>query len=111
MLCIHRDFSKSWMGSKGVLQESYYDQYVTSFYFVTTTISTAGFGDISATSKDNVECFAFSILIFIGLLFYSYAVQNFQALIVEENVNSENYAFHMRELIENIIVKLGRTNE
>lgn len=43
------------MGQKGVLEDDFHQQYIVAIYFVTTTLSTCGFGDISATKGDAVE--------------------------------------------------------
>ena len=62
ILCTHRDFSKSWMGGAGVDENDLPGQYIIALYFVTTTLSTCGFGDITATSGDAIE--ALVILLF-----------------------------------------------
>jgi hypothetical protein len=43
------DFEHSWLGHKGVSEDDWTQQYIVALYFVTTTLSTCGFGDISAT--------------------------------------------------------------
>jgi hypothetical protein len=76
-LCTHRDYENSWMGPKGkdVSKDSFLDQYIVGLYFVTTTISTCGFGDISATQHDIVENGVFIFQILVGMMFYSYTIQ------------------------------------
>ena len=54
-LCTFRDFEKSWMGSRSIKSDDFNTQYVTALYFVTTTLSTCGFGDIYASPGDPVE--------------------------------------------------------
>ena len=54
-LCTYREFSKSWMGSKEIKPDDTTNQYIIALYFVTTTLSTCGFGDIGATPGDAVE--------------------------------------------------------
>jgi len=50
MLCTHRDYDNSWLGGgMEVNQNDFHQQYIVAIYFVTTTLSTCGFGDISAT--------------------------------------------------------------
>lgn len=50
MLCKFRgDFENSWMGGAGVMEDDHTDQYIIAVYFVTTTLSTCGFGELSAT--------------------------------------------------------------
>ena len=48
-LCTYRDFGESWMGNKGVDHMNQQEQYIIALYFVTTTLTTCGFGDIYAT--------------------------------------------------------------
>ena len=63
MLCTHRDYDASWLGGgMGVGEKDFVRQYIVSTYFVTTTLSTCGFGDISATKHDAVESFEVLIL-------------------------------------------------
>lgn len=45
--------------------------YIISFYFVTTTITTVGYGDISATNN-NERIFAV-VLLFVGVITFAYA--------------------------------------
>lgn len=50
LLCNARDdFANSWMGNNGVDENKPVDQYIIAIYFVTTTLSTCGFGDLSAS--------------------------------------------------------------
>jgi len=50
LLCNARDdFANSWMGNNGVDENRPIDQYIIAIYFVTTTLSTCGFGDLSAS--------------------------------------------------------------
>ena len=51
-LCIHRDYDKSWMAVEGVDKSDIQEQYIISIYFVTTTLSTCGFGDIGPNPTD-----------------------------------------------------------
>lgn len=63
MLCKSRgDYINSWMGSRDVPEDQYDKQYIIAIYFVTTTLSTCGFGDISATRGDSLESLAILLL-------------------------------------------------
>jgi hypothetical protein len=72
MLSHTRDnFEDSWLGGAGVAREDSVACYVTALYFVTTTLSTCGFGDLCPTSGDKFEAFFVLILQFVGMFFYS----------------------------------------
>lgn len=49
---------------------------------MTTTVSTCGFGDISASKRDPNESAVILILQFVGMLFYSMTIQNVQAIVM-----------------------------
>jgi len=70
-------------------------QYITSFYFVTTTLSTCGFGDISATTHDRTENFVIFILILVSMLFYSYTIQKIQDFLIDDGFAPGEYASSM----------------
>jgi hypothetical protein len=74
-LCTYRDFGNSWMGSHGIDPESTSGQYIVALYFVSTTLTTCGFGDIYATEGDPVEAGVIFFLQFVGMLFYSMTIQ------------------------------------
>ena len=48
-----------------------YDQYLISFYWAVTTITTVGYGDISA--NNNLERFFCSFIMLIGVICFSFA--------------------------------------
>ena len=51
------------MGSSGkdIPQDKFLSQYISGLYFVTTTVSTCGFGDISARQNDRLDAGVMSI--------------------------------------------------
>lgn len=63
------------MGAQGVDPKDFQTQYIIAIYFVTTTLSTCGFGDISATKGDPIESAVILFLQFVGMLFYSMTIQ------------------------------------
>ena len=83
--------------------------YIVSLYFVTTTLSTCGFGDISATKDDSVESFEILVLQFVGLLFYSYTINQIQNMMLTSTINPGDYANLMSEVVENLTVKAVKT--
>ena len=80
-----RDFEQSWLGSVHPdLKDDWKSQYVSALYFVTTTITTCGFGDFYAVHYDGVELLSVTALQFVGLLFYSYTIDKIQTLLTSE---------------------------
>ena len=65
------DFENSWLGSTGVAEFDPIGQYISALYFVTTTLSTCGFGDLCPKAGDKYETITVFCLQFIGMLFYS----------------------------------------
>lgn len=109
VLCKHRsNFEDSWMGGQGVEEFDAVTQYIIAIYFVTTTLSTCGFGDISATKRDATESAVVLFLQFVGMLFYSMTIQKVQSFMVSEEITAGEYANFMVEVVENLIVKVGR---
>ena len=96
------------MYSKGIPEEEYKTQYIAAIYFVTTTLSTCGFGDISATRGDLVESLAILMLEFFGMLFYSMSIQKVQSFFITDEVAASEYANTMQQLTEYLVVKVGR---
>lgn len=79
-----------------------------AIYFITTTLSTCGFGDISATQGDPTESFVIGMIQFVGMLFYSMTIQKVQSFMETDDVSAGEYANYMVEVVENLIVKVGR---
>lgn len=75
---------------------------------MTTTLSTCGFGDISATKRDATESAVVLFLQFVGMLFYSMTIQKVQSFMISEEITAGEYANFMVEVVENLIVKVGR---
>lgn len=109
LLCnVRGDFPNSFMGQNDVDENSNINQYIVAIYFVTTTLSTCGFGDLSASHGDFVETLVIFILQFIGMIFYSSTIQKVQSFMDIEAVTPGEYANYMVEEVENLIVKVGK---
>jgi CRP-like cAMP-binding protein len=73
------DFDEdSWVVRYNLQDLSAVEQYITSVYFVLTTIATVGFGDIVPFTMLE-RCYAIGLLS-IGVSFYSYTISNFSTL-------------------------------
>ena len=85
MLCKHReDYNITWMGDRGVPIDDSQQQYIIAIYFVTTTLSTCGFGDIYAMPRDGTESAVILFLQFVGMLFYSMTIQKVQSFMLTD---------------------------
>lgn len=96
------------MANEGVDENNFNQQYIIALYFITTTLSTCGFGDISATQGDATESFVIGIIQFVGMLFYSITIQKVQSFMITDEISAGEYANYMVEVVENLIVKVGR---
>ena len=70
------------MHAHNIHSDDYAKQYITAIYFVITTLTTCGFGEIYATEHDKIEAFVITMLEFIGLLFYSYSIDKLQSILM-----------------------------
>lgn len=112
VICHHRqDWENSWLGNRGLDKKNQKsDQYINALYFVTTTVSTCGFGDISAMKGDPNESAVVLVLQFVGMLFYSMTIQNVSSIVMgnDDQVTSPMFALFRVEDVENLIVKVER---
>ena len=75
-----------------------------------TTVSTCGFGDISAMRGDASESAVILILQFVGMLFYSMTIQNVQSIVMGDldDFSAPDYANQMVEIVENLRFKIEK---
>ena len=62
----------NWMSNINILNGSFLSKYITSLYFMITTMTTVGYGDIVCVSS--IERIYHIILLFIGTLLYTFLV-------------------------------------
>ena len=67
-----------------LFEQSSYDQYIESLYWAVTTITTVGYGDISA--NNNLEKIYCILVMIIGVLCFSYASGSLSSILS----NSDN---------------------
>ena len=71
--------SDNWLLVKDILNYDMFEMYMTSFYWTVTTITTVGYGDISAyNTEERVFC---SIIMIIGVFLYSYTIGSLSSLL------------------------------
>lgn len=63
----------------GVAIEGYFEEYLIAFYFISTTITTVGYGDISA--KNSVERVFSIFMLFVGVMCFSFASGSLTSII------------------------------
>lgn len=106
-----------WLNMVDFLTESIYDRYITSVYWVVTTICTVGFGDI-AVSND-LEIYLNLIAIIMGVIVYSFLVGMLSTIQIAENAKTsilmnrfnqlnmfEDTVYNSRSVLENITFDL-----
>ena len=67
---LEKDQNTTWMDG-GLYESNNYDQYIESLYWAVTTITTVGYGDISA--NNNLEKIYCILVMIIGVICFSYA--------------------------------------
>ena len=87
LICIHIFIGKqnypNWMVFIHIENKRLYDKYISSFYFIITTMTTVGYGDI--TCKSSVERTFQIILLAIGTLTYSFIITTIGNYIEKQN--------------------------
>jgi hypothetical protein len=80
MIAKFDDFSPDcWVTRLGFIDESSYDLYIISLYWTLTTVTTVGYGDISAGSTP--ERIYSLFIMSIGVLMYSYAIGSLTSIV------------------------------
>ena len=77
-----------------------------SIYFVVTTITTCGYGDIYATPGDHIEALAVYLSELAGMFFYALTMEKLKAYFISDEQPSD-LASHMMDMLEILIVKVG----
>jgi hypothetical protein len=84
-----KDSSETWMGAGDYYNDSAYEQYLTSFYFTITTITTVGYGDISiGTWYEKIFC---TVMMVTGVITFSFASGSLASII--HSIDNQNAEF------------------
>ena len=87
--CIHIYIGKhtfpGWINSNGFQNDSFIKIYMISIYYITTTLTTVGYGDIDSNSIIEIQ-FRIILLAF-GIVGYSWIISS-----ISNGINKENYA-------------------
>ncbi|EAR87672.2 cyclic nucleotide-binding domain protein (macronuclear) [Tetrahymena thermophila SB210] len=84
MLGIYEDsnnFQVSWLQKYGITNLEYYDRYIYSIYWAVTTMTTVGYGDITATNSS--EALFISIALIVFSCVYAYSINNIGFILQE----------------------------
>ena len=79
------DINETWM-SDGYIELSPYEQYLTSFYFTITTITTVGYGDISINTW--IEKIIVIILMISGVIAFTFASGSLATIL--QSIDNQN---------------------
>ena len=89
MSCIHIFIGKhtfpGWIYTNEFQNISFLKLYMISIYYITTTLTTVGYGDISSNSI--LEIYFRIILLGVGIIGYSWIISS-----ISNGINKENYA-------------------
>lgn len=88
----------NWITEGGYLDKSNSDLYILSMYWTIATVSTVGYGDISATN--NFERVANSFIMLLGVLIYSYMVGSLTNVIGSVDSRRAKLIKHLESLSE-----------
>jgi hypothetical protein len=90
------DIRDSWYYQRDIQDDNNFDLYVTCLYFVFTTITTVGFGDISGgTSEERIFCIFLMIL---GVLAFSFTTSSLSTLITNMDSRSAKLKSRLAQL-------------
>jgi hypothetical protein len=82
----------SWVVLEGLVGESGWDQYLRSLYWAVTTMTTVGFGDITASR--NVEYIMSIVVMLMGASMYAFMIGSIASLVA--NIDSAKVRFYDR---------------
>ena len=84
-ICIGKHTFPGWIYSNGFQNKSFIKLYMVSIYYITTTLTTVGYGDIDFNSI--IEIYFRIILLAVGIIGYSWIISS-----ISNGINKESYA-------------------
>ena len=89
----------NWINKINIKDDNYFNQYLTSIYFIIVTITTVGYGDITGIS--NIEIGFQIFLLIIGTIAYSFTISYISNMIIKINKKSMSFEKNI-EIIQEI---------
>ena len=92
------DTLDNWVDNNGYTDSGNFECYIASFYWVTSTVVTVGYGDIVAsnTTERVMSCF----LMFVGVVFYSFTIGSLSSLLSEFDAKNSVFDKKLNTLIQ-----------
>ena len=104
-ICLHIYFAlqgyPNWISNINILNQNFLSKYIASLYFMITTMTTVGYGDIVCISS--IERFYHIILLFIGTLLYTFLVSKIGNYLRDESYEQIKLSKDLN-ILENIRV-------
>ncbi|KRX02099.1 Cyclic nucleotide-binding protein [Pseudocohnilembus persalinus] len=92
----------TWVSRYGIIEQSYFSKYISSFYWAFQTLTTVGYGDITTVTMQE-QLFAIFWQV-IGVGFYSFTIGNLSEVILEMNQLATFYNRTI-ENVENLCIE------
>ena len=105
---ISRNSFPNWIYNNNLVEKSYFSIYFISLYFIITTITSVGYGDI--TGKTIKEIIFQIFLLIAGIMSYSWLISNISNLIHEKNKLTEKFNDKIK-ILDNIKLQYSDMNE
>ncbi|CAG9311341.1 unnamed protein product [Blepharisma stoltei] len=93
------DFTpESWIVRSNLIDGSNFEKYIASIYFVFTTLTTVGYGDITPLNNDE-KIFAMFLMAF-GITFFSHIIGNIQNILNQKDISELSLRTRIQSLQE-----------
>lgn len=98
LTAILNDSNENWVDENGYTDSTNLESYIVSFYWVTSTVVTVGYGDIVAvnTTERIMSC----LLMFVGVVFYSFTIGSLSSLLSEFDAKNSIFDQKINTLLQ-----------
>ena len=98
LTAIMDDGLDNWVDFNHYIDASNFELYIASFYWVTSTVVTVGYGDIYAVNTN--ERIMSIVLMFVGVIFYSFTIGSLSSLLSEFDAKNSIFDQKLNTLIQ-----------